>query len=718
MNDTHACVRRGRPWLVLLPLLAASCTPTPSPAPGPHRVDQLLDRLASYGYSGTIAVADRGRPAFEGAYGFADAERRLPMSIDARFDIGSLTKPFAAALVLKLQEDGVLSTGDSLGGLLPDVPPDKAGITVHQLLTHSSGLVRTAASLGVTEASTRAEFLAAVMDSPLLFAPGERFEYSDTGYDLLAAIVERLAGRPWPELLHERVLRPAGLRVTGYATEQPDATAADSVGPMAWSYAPPLGVPWPERDRPWAPSWFNRGSGGLVSTAKELRAWMQALLDGKVLSVGSLGSMTAPQITLDDGRSYGYGWFITDTDHGRLVYHGGDIAGYKAHLAYYADEDLIFAVLHSVYGWERVTNRHAIAAWFGTGPTLPPAVTDAADLSGVAGTYRVDDEVMIAWPEAGRLAVEASGQLLVDAVFAAAGTGADERTRDARTVVEALERGDLATVQARLRDRDLAAGLGRRMLGIWSFLADRYGPVDEWTVLGSQPAQDGTVVSMVRTRRGDRTDLMRFVWRGEALVAVGGDEGLRRPTATFVPVGPGRAARFEPATGRTALLSFEPAADPERVSIGADDEPLIAVRDRMNVVPPPDRSLVRALLPLIVESGVGAGLREYERLVADDSDPAETGEDALNALGYALLHMGAADSAVELFRYVAERYPDSSNAWDSLGEAQLAAGDTVGGRQSYAESLRLNPENETARRVVGAEEGEEQGETVGGDRPD
>jgi tetratricopeptide (TPR) repeat protein len=204
---------------------------------------------------------------------------------------------------------------------------------------------------------------------------------------------------------------------------------------------------------------------------------------------------------------------------------------------------------------------------------------------------------------------------------------------------------------------------------------------------------------------------MRFVWRGEALVAVGGDEGLRRPTAVFVPVGPGRAARFEPATGRTTLLQFDPPADPDRVAIQVGDEPLRAARDRIDVVPPPDRSLVRALLPVIIDDGVEAGIGEYERLAADDSARVETSEDALNALGYALLHMGATDPALALFRYVTELYPDSWNAWDSLGEAQLAAGDTVAGRESYAVSLRLNPENETARQVVGAEQGEDVADT-------
>jgi len=681
---------------LLLVSLALGCG---TPAGGPGRVDQLLGRLAGYGYSGTIAVLHHGRPLHEAAYGYADAERGVPMSTEARFDIGSLTKPFTAALVLSLEEDGSLSTDDSLGAVLPDVPSDKAGLTIHELLTHTSGLIRSAASLGITEASTRAEFLDAVLESELLFEPGERFEYSDTGYDLLAAIVEQVTGRDWSFLLETRVLEPAGLRVTGYAAN--GGLSSDAKGPLAWSHSAPLGVPWPEtREGPSPASWFNRGSGGLVSTASELAAWADALWNGKILSPASLARMTSPQVSVGDGRSYGYGWFVTSSDHGRVIYHGGDIAGYKAHLAHYVDEGLIFAVLHSVAGWERVTDQYAIAAWFGEGPVPPPPAIEAEDLERLAGTYRVGESVMVAWPEAGRLAVEADGETLVGALFASAGTGADERTKDARAVVEALQRQDLAALQSRLRDRDLAAGMGRRLIGIWSMLARRFGAAEGWEVLASQPAQDGTVVSVVRTHRGDRSDLMRFVWRGDRLVAVGGDEGLRRPTAVFVQTGKGQAARFEPATGRTTLLDFEPVADPDRVEIRVADRALTALRDRATSIDPPGRSLVRELLPVVVRRGVSAGMKEYERLVAAEPDRIETGESALNSLGYALLHMRATDRAIGVFSYVVEENPESWNAWDSLGEAQLAAGDTTASRASYTRSLRLNPDNDVARRMV------------------
>jgi hypothetical protein len=241
------------------------------------------------------------------------------------------------------------------------------------------------------------------------------------------------------------------------------------------------------------------------------------------------------------------------------------------------------------------------------------------------------------------------------------------------------------------------------MMGIWASLAERFGPADEWTVLGSQPAQDGTVVSIVRIRRGQRTDLMRFIWRGGALVAVGGPEDLGGPTAVFMPVGPGRAARFEPATGRTSMITFDPQLDPDRLTIRLQDGEVDAVRDRDDVVVPPKRSLVRELMPVILQNGIEQGIREYERLAANDAAWVETGENALNSLGYALLRTDAVDPAVALFRYVTQVYPDSWNAWDSLGEAQLAAGDTLAGRRSYAQSLRLNPDNETAREIVGAE---------------
>lgn len=696
----ESCFQRLRPGRVTAAAVTAflliACSTPPQES---VRVGAYLSRLADYGYAGTIAVRDHGQPALEAGYGLADRERRVPMPANARFDIGSLTKPFTAALVLRLEEEGVLSTEDSLGAWITEVPSDKATIRLHHLLTHTSGLVRSAASLDIAHDADREEFIVTALASDLLFEPGARFEYSDTGYDLLAAIAERATGEDWESLLDAYVLEPAGLRATGYFAER---GGSEPEGTVAWSYTSPFGVPWSEsREGPSHPTWYNRGSGGLVSTAPELVAWAEALWSGKILASETVARMTSGLVPVDKGRSYGYGWFVVDSERGPLVYHGGDIAGYKAHLARYEDDDLVFAILHSVAGWERVTDRYAIDAWFDAARELPPPSTDE-NLDAVSGTYRLDSSPLIVWTEAGRVVVEADGQPLVDALFATSAAGTAERSEDAAEVVRALERGDRSALENRLRERDRAAGMADYLLGIWAMLGERFGPVDQWEVLGTHPAQDGTHVTLLRVERADRTEVFRMIWRDDRLVSVGGDEGLRRPIALFEPVGERRAARFEPSTGRTTLLVFQPEATPASVRITTGETEVVALRDTESAIRPARRSLVRTLLPIILDDGTAAAMQAYDRFATALEGNLETGESALNDLGYAVLSLGAADEAVEVFGYVVERYPESWNAWDSLGEAQLAAGDTSAARESYAESLRLNPNNQTARQVLEA----------------
>lgn len=655
------------------------------------RVDRLLDRLATYGFGGTIAVSDGRGPEHAAGYGLADRERGVAMTPSTRFDIGSLTKPFTAAVVLRLEEQGLLSVTDTLGALLPGVPPDKSGITVEQLLTHTSGLVRTAAALEVEADTPRAEFLEAVLRSELLFSPGRQFEYSDTGYDLLAAIAETRTGETFPELMDRLVLQPAGLSRTGYVTR--DTAAAPA-------YSASFGFPWIEdREGPSSPTWTNVGSGGLVSTAGDLLRFESSLRSGKILGQLAVERMMAPRVTVDGERSYGYGWFIASTSRGPVVHHGGDIAGYKAHLARFVDRGVVFAVLGNVFGWERAVDRDAIAAWFGDGPSLPaePDPSSLERLARFAGTYRLANrDPIVLWMESGRLAVEVAGQSAVDLVFGVSGAEAAQRTDDAEAIIEALEGSDGGYIESRLRDRDRAAGFAGYLVSAWERLPQRSGPVVGHTVLGSYPAQDGTVVSLVEIQGQEQTERMRLVWRGDRLVSAGGDAGLRRPTALFLPTTATSAARYDDGNGQTTTLTFT--GDTLRLRSPSGER--IAVRDRDDPVDPPPLSLVRALLPVFVREGSEAGLERYRRIRASEQTAYDLGEDALNSLGYRLLHLGAFDEAIAVFRQNVMEHPESWNVHDSLGEAYLASGRIAEGMASYAESLRLNPENEHARKVL------------------
>lgn len=694
-----ACASGGAP---VAP--APASTPAPKALAGPEsseasmaRLDTFLTRLSGYGWGGTVWVHMPGAEPAAWAYGLADRERETPMTAQTRFDIGSLTKPFTAAAILKLEEAGALSVDDSLGRYLGDVPLDKREITLRHLLTHTAGLVRSARSLGVDADTDRGGFVRAVLTGPLLYAPGQRFEYSDTGYDLLAAIVEIVTKQSFESYLTEAVLAPAGLTRTSYLSQNPAAAST-----IALSYASPFGVPWlEEREGPSEPTWFNRGSGGLLSTAPELGRWLEALLEGRLLREETVRRMVSPQAERDDGSHYGYGWFIADGPEGRETWHGGDIGGYKAHLGWNAASGVRVAVLDNVFGFERVADRYIPGILRGE-DVAPPPVTRAGPAAGetplgsAEGVYRfADGGFVMVWAETGRVVVEVEGEEAVARVFGEAG---GVRSADARAVIDALEAGTPGPIEARLRERDRAAGLAARLASIWGMLERRSGAVGAYSVLGTAPAQDGTKVSMARVERSGGEDLLRIVWRGDRLVAIGGPEGMRRPTALFAATGERTAARFEPSNGETTSLSVR-----DDCACIEFDGPLgtaVARRDDSSDLVPA-RSPIRELLPVFASRGAVAGVARLDALRRSEPGAPEIGEGTLNDLGYRLLGLGAIDEAIAVFRLAVTQHPDSWNAHDSLGEALLRAGREAEAKQSYARSLELNPDNETARRIVG-----------------
>ena len=181
-----------------------------------HR--HLTNTAADSGFSGAVLVARGGKVVLHEGYGWADLAKTAPVTRETRFYIASITKQFTAAAVLKLEERGRLGLADPVGKHLPGVPPDKAAVTIHQLLTHTSGLGQDYAADGIRD---RAEAVRAVLAKPLKSPPGAQFRYSNDGYNLLAVIVEVVSGESYESFLRQNLLRPAGMSRTGFWGETP-----------------------------------------------------------------------------------------------------------------------------------------------------------------------------------------------------------------------------------------------------------------------------------------------------------------------------------------------------------------------------------------------------------------------------------------------------------------------------------------------------------------
>ncbi len=295
---------------------ATAAEPDPATAP----IERYVDRTVPDGASGTLVAMRGDRIVSCRGFGLVDHAAGLAASCDTVYDIGSVTKQFTAAAVVKLEMLGRLDVHDPIGRWLGPVPPDKADITIQQLLTHTSGLVDV---LGPDyQPLTRRQLVIRALASPLRSAPGTAYGYSNVGYSLLAVIIERASGTTYERFLARHLFRPAHMTQTGYTL--PHWRRSD----VAVEYDArglPQGRPF---DHPWAGSgpWWNlRGNGGLLSTARDLARWHRALLDHRVLDRRAQRELFRPRVPEQPGGDswYGYGWVLLDTPVGPVAWHNG-----------------------------------------------------------------------------------------------------------------------------------------------------------------------------------------------------------------------------------------------------------------------------------------------------------------------------------------------------------------------------------------------------------
>ncbi|MEP0392056.1 MAG: serine hydrolase [Erythrobacter sp.] len=314
------------------------------------RIDQFMMSGLEKGYAGTLLVAKGGNIILNKGYGQADRERKVSNTPDTTFDIGSDTKQFTAAAIMKLVDQGKLSTTNTLDELFASVPDDKAQITVHQLLTHTAGFQQGFG--GDFEAVTKEEFLVKAFTSELLHTD-QRYSYSNAGYSILAAIIEKASGQDYETYLRENLFEPARLTHTGYFF---DDLEAQSLAKGYWHGINPRGSTAQRYADDGQVSWNLVGNGGLHSTPVDIYRWIEALKTDKVLSKSSRDQMFGRHVRSPSGpaRYLAYGWVVRTAYEGKtLVNHNGGNGVFFTAFAWYLDGDvtIIYANNTSVGEW-------------------------------------------------------------------------------------------------------------------------------------------------------------------------------------------------------------------------------------------------------------------------------------------------------------------------------------------------------------------------------
>jgi len=241
-------------------------------------VEAYLATLEPRGFSGVVLIDHEGKILLHKAYGVADREANRKMTTATGFDIGSIVKPMTKAAIIKLESEGKLSLSDTLSKHFENVPPDKVEITLQMVIDHKAGFPDIFG--GDYEPAKRDDVVSKLMAAPLISKPGEKSNYSNAGYTLLAALIEKISGKPYERYMYDEILKPSGATRIGYLIPgwKKDELAVGYSEGKRWGT--PLDHAWMDD----GPSWNLRGNGGMLSTVEELYQWFDAALSGRVLS--------------------------------------------------------------------------------------------------------------------------------------------------------------------------------------------------------------------------------------------------------------------------------------------------------------------------------------------------------------------------------------------------------------------------------------------------
>jgi CubicO group peptidase (beta-lactamase class C family) len=577
-----------KPMSVILPALLISAMgwalpPQPEPAPpivkgeSGKRIDDLLERFTTFGFSGAALVARGGEILLAKGYGLADRSREIPNRPDTLFEIASTSKQFTAAAILQLESGGKLKTSDSISRHLPAVPEADRKVTIFHLLTHTSGFPRNGPTGGGPDLE---KATSDYLRSKRAAEPGKHFEYFNGGYALLAAIVERTSGMPFPDYCRKNLFEPAGMTATSFCQDPiPDGI------PMAHGYDD-------DHDAGLANAhsfgWEYRGMGGVVTSVMDLYRWDRALRAGKILDKAALEKQVTPFL-----ESYACGWYVTCTSRGtRRAEHGGNVKGFESEFIRFLDEDATVIVLANRCNVHWQVGEDIANALFGepfrVSPPPPTTPLGPESLQQLAGEYELPSkDRLVVRAEAGRLRVGAEGieamRILLPAKEPKDKSEFEKERQLAESVVTDLAHDDTKRLRDLLpKDAPWAARWPDDLrTSIWPRHVQTCGAFSSAREIGARKQPDGSVRVWVRLvhEKGERAAEVVF---SQGRLTILDLDGRDFPaTAFYGPVGERRFASYDFDRPAAPPIRFEAASDGKAVRLvvaSASGEPIVARR--------------------------------------------------------------------------------------------------------------------------------------------
>jgi CubicO group peptidase (beta-lactamase class C family) len=316
------------------------------------KIDSYLESSVTNGFSGVVLVSKKGEIILSKGYGWADRENKIPNSSSTVFNIGSVTKQFTASAILKLVEQGKIKTSDKISTYFAQTPIDKRDITIHQLLTHTSGFSNRVGGFRYNEAS-KEQFLIEFFESELQSKPGTKYQYANANYIMLTIILESVSGQTYSSFLNDYLFEPSEMTSTGYKsiTFNTDRLAHGyyyNTNDEKWTDWGTTQQHLPYNDK----HWYSIGKGDIHSTIEDLYKWHVVLKNNVVLRSKTKEIQETPYVDENDKMTsyYGYGWAISQSNRDtKIVAHNGSNGLYFADFVRFVEDDVVIIYITNAF---------------------------------------------------------------------------------------------------------------------------------------------------------------------------------------------------------------------------------------------------------------------------------------------------------------------------------------------------------------------------------
>lgn len=313
-----------------------------------------------------VAVVRNGKPIKVKGYGLANVETKTPVTNETVFKIGSISKPIIAMGMMLLVEEGKIALDDKISKYLDGMPETWSNITVRHLLSHTSGIIREAPGFDPAKIQPDADVVKSAYPAPLVFTPGEKYQYCNVGYFALAEIIRKVSGKPWSDFLAERIFKPLGMNATRTTTF--DEIVANRANGYSFANNKLTNSEVYVAVRP---------SGAFLSTIDDLVRLEEALHGKALLKPETRATMWTP-FKFNDGKDsqYGLGWTIDQVNGRKRIGHGGSLNGFRSNFARFVEDGLTVIVLSNLAQFDPAGLSRGIAAKYVPALAVKAAVSN------------------------------------------------------------------------------------------------------------------------------------------------------------------------------------------------------------------------------------------------------------------------------------------------------------------------------------------------------